>query len=89
MVPESVSAGNTQGIEEGALTEWVGGLLFSVLLDDDGRYRLGLLIGHRGNRHVRWFVLADDGIRAEAWRMLGHHVEVWSRHDIAQRVEMP
>jgi hypothetical protein len=38
---------------------------------------------------VRWFVLADDAIRAEVWRMLGQHVKVYARGGVVQRIEMP
>jgi len=73
--------------EEAPLTQHVGGLCFAVMLLDDG-YQLGVSVGQTGDRDVRWFRLADDALRAEVWRLMGRHVEVWSRGSIAQRVEL-
>ena len=81
--PESRSA-----VEEAPLTQHVGGLCFAVMLLDDG-YQLGVSVGTKGDRDVRWFRLADDAMRAEVWRMMGMRVEVWARGGIVQRVEMP
>ena len=74
--------------EEAPLTQHVGGLCFAVMLLDDG-YQLGVSVGTKGDRDVRWFRLADDAMRAEVWRLMGRHVEVWARGGIVQRVEMP
>ena len=81
--PESRSA-----VEEAPLTQHVGGLCFAVMMLDDG-YQLGVSVGTKGDRDVRWFRLADDAMRAEVWRMMGRHVEVWARGGVVQRVEMP
>jgi len=80
--PESRSAA-----EEAPLTQHVAGLCLAVMLLDDG-YQLGVSVGQTGDRDVRWFRLADDNIRAEVWRLLGHRVDVWSRGGIVQRVEL-
>lgn len=74
--------------EETPLTQHVGGLCFAIMMVEK-TYRLGVCVGQVGNRDVRWFELADEGIRADVWRMMGRHVEVWSRDGIAHRVEMP
>jgi hypothetical protein len=74
--------------QETPLTQHVGGLCFAVMLLDDG-YQLGVSVGAKGDRDVRWFRLADDAMRAEVWRLMGRHVEVWARAGVAQRVEMP
>jgi hypothetical protein len=58
------------------------------MLLDDG-YEMAVSVGTVGARDVRWFRLADDGIRAEVWRLLGHRIEVWARGGVVQRVEMP
>lgn len=81
--PESRSA-----VEEAPLTQHVGGLCFAVMLLDDG-YQLGVSVGTKGDRDVRWFRLGDDAIRAEVWRLMGRHVEVWARGGVVHRVEMP
>lgn len=81
--PESRSA-----VEEAPLTQHVGGLCFAVMMLDDG-YQLGVSVGTKGDRDVRWFRLADDAMRAEVWRLMGRHVEVWARGGVVQRVEMP
>lgn len=81
--PESRSA-----IEETSLTQHVGGLCFAIMLIENS-YQLGVCVGQVGARDVRWFRLVDEGIRADVWRMMGRHVEVWSRDGIAHRVEMP
>lgn len=87
MVTEPESARRTE--EATPLTQQhVGGVCFAVMLLD-GRYELGLLSGPPDARAVRWFTLADDSIRAEVWRMLGQHVEVWARGGVVQRCEMP
>jgi len=75
-------------VEEAPLTQHVGGLCFAVMLLDDG-YQLGVSVGTKDDRDVRWFRLPDDAMRAEVWRMMGRHVEVWARGGIVQRVEMP
>jgi hypothetical protein len=80
--PESRSAA-----EEAPLTQHVAGLCLAVMLLDDG-YQLGVSVGQTGDRDVRWFRLADDNIRAEVWRLLGHRVDVWSRGNVVQRVEL-
>lgn len=80
--PESRSA-----VEEAPLTQHVGGLCFAVMLLDDG-YQLGVSVGAKGDRDVRWFRLADDAMRAEVWRMMGRHIEVWARGGVVQRVEL-
>jgi len=81
--PESRSAA-----EEAPLTQHVGGLCLAVMLLDTG-YQLGVSVGQPSDRDVRWYRLADDAIRAEVWRMLGHRIEVWARGGTVQRVEMP
>jgi hypothetical protein len=80
--PESRSA-----IEEAPLTQHVGGLCFAVMMLDDG-YQLGVSVGTKGDRDVRWFRLADDAMRAEVWRLMGRHIEVWARGGVVQRVEL-
>ena len=80
--PESRSA-----IEEAPLTQHVGGLCFAVMMLDDG-YQLGVSVGAKGDRDVRWFRLADDAMRAEVWRLMGRHIEVWARGGVVQRVEL-
>ena len=75
-------------VEEAPLTQHVGGLCFAVMMLDDG-YQLGVSVGTKGDRDVRWFSLPDDALRAEVWRMMGRHVEVWARGGVVQRVEMP
>lgn len=80
--PESRSA-----VEEAPLTQHVGGLCFAVMMLDDG-YQLGVSVGTKGDRDVRWFRLADDAMRAEVWRLMGRHIEVWARGGIVQRVEL-
>jgi hypothetical protein len=84
MVSDSEPRGTA---EEAPLTQHVGGLCFAVMLLADG-YQLGVSVGQTGDRDVRWFRLADDNIRAEVWRLLGHRVDVWSRGGIVQRVEL-
>jgi hypothetical protein len=74
--------------QEAPLTQHVGGLCFAVMLLDDG-YHLGVSVGQTGDRDVRWFRISDDAMRAEVWRLMGRHVEVWARGGIVQRVEMP
>jgi hypothetical protein len=74
--------------QEAPLTQHLGGLCLAVMLLADG-YQLGVSVGTNGDRDVRWFRLADDSIRAEVWRMMGRHIEVWSRGGIVHRVEMP
>ena len=74
-------------VEEAPLTQHVGGLCFAVMMLDDG-YQLGVSVGTKGDRDVRWFRLADDAIRAEVWRLMGRHVEVWARGGVVQRVEL-
>lgn len=81
--PKSRSA-----VEEAPLTQHVGGLCFAVMMLDDG-YQLGVSVGTKGDRDVRWFGLGDDAMRAEVWRLMGRHVEVWARGGVVQRVEMP
>jgi hypothetical protein len=85
MVSDSESRSAEQ---EAPLTQHVGGLCLAVMLLADG-YQLGVSVGTKGDRDVRWFRLADDSIRAEVWRMMGRHVEVWARGGVVQRVEMP
>lgn len=85
MVSDSESR---SAVEEAPLTQHVGGLCFAIMLVE-AEYRLGISVGHVGARDVRWFSLTDEGIRADVWRMLGRHVEVWSRGGVVQRVEMP
>ncbi len=80
--PESRSA-----VEEAPLTQHVGGLCFAVMMLDDG-YQLGVSVGTKGDRDVRWFRLADDAMRAEVWRLMGRHIEVWARGGVVQRVEL-
>lgn len=84
MVPDTESR---SAVEETPLTQHVGGLCLAVMLLADG-YQLGVSVGAKGARDVRWFRLADDAMRAEVWRMMGRHVEVWSRNGTVQRVEM-
>jgi hypothetical protein len=88
MVPEPESASRSEAVEEAPLTQHVGGLCLAVMLLDDG-YQLGVSVGQTGARDVRWFRLADDAMRAEVWRMMGRHIEVWARGGIVQRAEMP
>lgn len=85
MVSDSESR---SAVEEAPLTQHVGGLCFSIMMVE-AEYRLGISVGHVGDRDVRWFILTDEAIRADVWRMLGRHVEVWSRGGVVQRVEMP
>ena len=85
MVPDSESRSAEQ---EAPLTQHVGGLCFAVMMLSDG-YQLGVSVGAKGERDVRWFRLADDAMRAEVWRMMGRHVEVWARGSVVHRVEMP
>jgi hypothetical protein len=86
MVTEPESSRRAEA--EAPLTQHVGGVCFAVMLLDQ-RYEVGLLDGPPSARSVRWFILADDAIRAEVWRMLGQHVEVYARGGVVQRVEMP
>lgn len=74
--------------EEAPLTQHVGGICMAVMLLES-RYELGILSGPPDARAVRWFILSDEAIRAEVWRMLGQHVEVWARGNVVQRIEMP
>ena len=87
MVTEPVPAGRTEALEEASLTQHVEGLCFSVMMLHEG-YQLGVSVGAAGDRDVRWYALPDDALRAEAWRLLGRRVEVWSRGGIVQRVEL-
>lgn len=80
--PESRSA-----VKEAPITQHVGGLCFSIMMVER-EYRLGISVGHVGTRDVRWFALNDEGIRADVWRMLGRHVEVWALNGVVQRVEL-
>jgi len=87
MVPESESASRDEALEEAPLTQHVAGLCFAVMMLGDG-YQLGVSVGAAGDRDVRWFALPDDALRAEVWRLMGRHVEVWARGGVVQRVEL-
>ena len=69
------------------MTQHVGGLCLAVMLLDGG-YEMAVSVGTVGARDVRWFRLADDAIRAEVWRTMGRHIEVWARGGVVQRVGM-